>query len=1001
MTLCISSLMLTIVGAADKSLILYLPLNEGQGSTAMDASSYQNPGDIVGAAAWVQGRIGMALEIVANSHVVLPEIPEYDVTSEVTLMTWMKTTSVTTWARLIDKSQWQTSGYDLVLNQNTQVPMLEFFVNNTTSQVMATTPADDNEWHFIAGTFGNQTLRIYVDGIQEGEVGSNGGVDINPNNLPVMIGGESSSNGGNQYFGIVDEVAMFNRELTADEIQNIFENGMTLPELASDPQPQDEETDVPRDVVLRWAPGEFAPAVNGHVVYLSEIFDDVNDGIGGIGGITQSADSYAPPQRLDFGTTYHWRIDEVNAPPDSTVYPGEVWSFTTEPVAYPIDGANINATASSVSQAGVGPENTINGSGLDDNDLHSAEPTDMWLSGSEPLGAWAQYEFDGIYKLHEMWVWNSNQMFEASFLGFGLRDVAVEYSTDGVDWTALVGTPEFAQAPGGDGYAHNTTVDFGGVVAKYVKLTATSNWAGLLPQYGLSEVRFFYVPVNPREPSPDSGATDVGVDATLGFRAGREAAKHDVYLSTDEQAVIDGTVPVTSVTEPSYAPSLDLASTYYWRIDEVNDTESPTTWQGDIWNLSTQEYLIVEDFESYNDIPAAEEGSNLVYATWADGFENPANGSTMGYTAAFQPSMETSLVHDGRQSVPLFYDNTTAAYSEVTANVADLQAGQDWTRHGIKALTLRFSGDPTNVVQQMYVKINGAKVAYDGSSDDTRLTAWQMWYVDLASIGVSASNVTDLAIGFERIGTLGGQGVVFLDGIRLYSHDRQLITPADPGTADLQAHYEFEGNTNDSSGNARNGTEVGSPFFEAGKVGQAISLNGLGDYVEIAGYKGVLGSSAVTVTAWVRTTSTGTTDGGSDSTNAIVGWGSGGASERFGFRIDDGRLRIEHAGGNIQGQSNMADGQWHHVAVTVQENSTISYPQVILYLDGNDDTRPTTDPDPFNITAAGDVRIGSRPAGSDRFFSGQIDDLRIYGRALSPDEIAGSAGRTKPFDYPF
>jgi len=87
--------------------------------------------------------------------------------------------------------------------------------------------------------------------------------------------------------------------------------------------------------------------------------------------------------------------------------------------------------------------------------------------------------------------------------------------------------------------------------------------------------------------------------------------------------------------------------------------------------------------------------------------------------------------------------------------------------------------------------------------------------------------------------------------------------------------------------------------------------------------------------------------------------------------------------------------------VTVQEDSTVSYPEVKLYLDGNDDTRQTADPDPFDITAARDVRIGSRPAGGDRFFMGQIDEVRIYDRALSPDEIAGSAGRTKVFDYPF
>ncbi|UCC99511.1 MAG: discoidin domain-containing protein, partial [Phycisphaerales bacterium] len=369
------------------------------------------------------------------------------------------------------------------------------------------------------------------------------------------------------------------------------------PGAARGPDPANEATDVPRDVVLSWAPGDYAPAVNGHRVHLSESFSDVNDGIG---GITQSATSY-DPGRLNFGATYYWRVDEVNAPPDSTVHPGDVWSFATEPVGYPIDGANITATASSAGGEDFGPEKTIDGSGLDDSGLHSTDATDMWLSDNEPLGAWLQYELDKVYKLHEMWVWNSNQVFEGLF-GFGLKNVTVEYSTDGADWTALVGVPEFARAPGTDGYAHDTTLDFGGAAAKYVRLTAASNWGGLLPQYGLSEVRFFFMPVSAREPSPDSGATDVDVDAILGWRAGREAATHDVYLSADEQAVIDGTASINTVTDASYSPSpLDLGSTYYWRIDEANDAETPTMWQGDVWSFSTPEYLVVDGFEDYND----------------------------------------------------------------------------------------------------------------------------------------------------------------------------------------------------------------------------------------------------------------------------------------------------------------------------------------------------------------------------------------------------------------
>ncbi|MCH7559723.1 MAG: carbohydrate binding domain-containing protein, partial [Planctomycetes bacterium] len=143
-------------------------------------------------------------------------------------------------------------------------------------------------------------------------------------------------------------------------VAGIEPGGGASPEQASDPKPADEATDVPRDVVLSWTPGEFAAPTNGHKVYFSESFNDVNDGIG---GVTQDANSYTPPQRPDFGTTYYWRVDEVNAPPDSTVFEGDVWSFTTEPFAYPVE--NITATASSSLFVDTGPENTVNGSGLD------------------------------------------------------------------------------------------------------------------------------------------------------------------------------------------------------------------------------------------------------------------------------------------------------------------------------------------------------------------------------------------------------------------------------------------------------------------------------------------------------------------------------------------------------------------------------------------------------------------------------------------------------------
>jgi hypothetical protein len=146
--------------AADQSLVLYLPFDEGVGPTARDHSTYNNPGTVVGGALWVTGPIGTALEFVSGSHVTVPEIPEYDVTDAVSLLAWVRATTVPNWARVIDESQYQTSGFDLVLTQNVGLPRLEFFVNDTTSLVDGTTAVADNEWHFIVGTFGDKTLHM-------------------------------------------------------------------------------------------------------------------------------------------------------------------------------------------------------------------------------------------------------------------------------------------------------------------------------------------------------------------------------------------------------------------------------------------------------------------------------------------------------------------------------------------------------------------------------------------------------------------------------------------------------------------------------------------------------------------------------------------------------------------------------------------------------------------------------------------------------------------------
>jgi hypothetical protein len=248
-------------------------------------------------------------------------------------------------------------------------------------------------------------------------------------------------------------------------------------------------SDVPCDVIPNWISPSFA---NSCDVYFGTSFEAVSTADrtnpqGVLVSQGQTANTYDPMGLLELSRTYYWRVDFAIADPTPTIIKGPVLKFTTAALTYPIK--NITATASSA-QRGNGPEKTVDGSGLDKNDGHSINGADMWWSLGV-LPNWIRYEFDKVYALHELWVWNSNQIVEP-LIGFGAKTVKIEYSTDGATWTSLADVPEFAKAPGKPGYTANTIVSFTGIPAKFVKLTIEKNW-GVAPQTGLSEVRFFCI----------------------------------------------------------------------------------------------------------------------------------------------------------------------------------------------------------------------------------------------------------------------------------------------------------------------------------------------------------------------------------------------------------------------------------------------------------------------------------------------------------------------------
>ncbi len=469
--------------------------------------------------------------------------------------------------------------------------------------------------------------------------------------------------------------------------------------LAGIVSPKTGVNDVFRDATLNWKAGQYAKT---HDVYFGTVFDDVNTAsratpLGVLASQGQEAVTFDPPGVMAYGQTYYWRVDEVNAAPDSSIHRGKTWSFTVEPYGYPVKP--VKATASSSMASTMGPDKTIDGSGLDSLDQHGVSASQMWLSKKGAVTpVWIQYEFDQPYKLWQMWVWNSNQAVESD-LGFGAKDVKIETSVDGTTWTTLADVPEFNQASGEPNYVHNTTVNFGSVQAKFVKLTMASNWADSTKQAGLAEVRFFYVPVKAFSPTPANGAGDVAVGATLNWRPGREAAKHQLYLSADASSVADETVAAQTLTDHWFdltSLGLDYGRTYTWKVNEVNDAATPAVQQGDVWSFTTIAYAVVDDFEGYDDV------CKRIFFSWVDGFGYSAtpdcgvaaaNGNATGSTVGNvnPPFAEQTIVHGGTKAMPMWFDNTKSPfYSEAQR---EWPAGTAWTGGGVNTLVVYLRGD--------------------------------------------------------------------------------------------------------------------------------------------------------------------------------------------------------------------------------------------------------------------------------------------------------------------
>ncbi len=267
-------------------------------------------------------------------------------------------------------------------------------------------------------------------------------------------------------------------------------------------------------------------------------------------------------------------------------------------------------------------------------------------------------------------------------------------------------------------------------------------------------------------PSPADGVTDASTAAGLAWQPGQAVVKHHVYFGSALDAVTQGAASADKgiQAETTFTPGpLDSVTTYYWRVDEIKADNSVVA--GGVWSFTT--CLPVDDFESYNDDLDAK---TTIFDTWIDGLTTGLSGSIVGNSTA--PFAEQTIIHGGKQSMPIDYNNTkTPFYSEAEQEFAPVQ---NWTVSEVDTLVLDVQGRPNNNATGLYVVLTDSsnKTAIVSYPDPApvRLARWTEWKIPLADFaGVNAAKIKKICIGLgSRTATAAsGTGRLYVDDIRL------------------------------------------------------------------------------------------------------------------------------------------------------------------------------------------------------------------------------------------
>jgi len=578
---------------------------------------------------------------------------------------------------------------------------------------------------------------------------------------------------------------------------------------ALSPIPINKAVSMDPNVELSWTAGIYATS---HDVYFGTDFNDVNDATSSSAEFKVNKsleDTIYDPGTLEHGKTYYWRIDEIDEA-GSNIWKGNIWSFKTAPREYvevPLvsyeDSENHYQLYTGIVITGDGDsslaleDKLVGGSTWED--VVVPEATD----GSNVLGLKWTNEQD-LEVEHGCTFENSSPPFRYDLYGFDEMVFDIYYAPGSplphslgiFDWNFKPAHSDSSNLPTTTGQWYTIVIDVSHLNNRRVDTIYDivfsihgedfnpdpdnpDNWAAVA---FMDNVRLRYAASRyATHLSPTNGATDVYRNADMSWRAGNHAASHDVYFGTDYDDVNDaGTSdPEFKGNQPldanSYDPPgvLELNTTYYWRVDEVNNAHPDKLWQGSAQSFTTGNFLVVDDFEDYNDV------GNRIYDTWVDYYVNNT-GMTVGH---FDPPFtERGIVHTGYQSMYMRYDNDgtvnedtslektgTLFYSEAQRS---WQAPQDWTREGVNSLTLWLRGLPVSVGSFTA----GPPITMTAAGADIWDTADQFHFAYKRLSGVGS--ITAQVVSIDNTNTWAKAGVMIRQTLEPGStHATMVVTP--------------------------------------------------------------------------------------------------------------------------------------------------------------------------------------------------------------------------------